>query len=794
MLQQNFKLFIRRMTRYKADFLISLGSLTIGLTVVLLAFLFIFDERGYDQLHDQADAIFRVNKNYTDPSGDRSKNAETPGLMAAALEEDFPEVAMATRVCPWFEKVLVTHEEESLYADNWLFADEQFFELFDFKMKGGGDPATILSKPGQILITPSLAKVLFGDQSPIGQTITGLSDKKYTVGGIVESPPRQSHLQYDVIASWASTLGDSGFLDFSFINNWLGQTVYTYIRLNDPAQMEAINEKLPAFTARYMPDRVDRYDFYLQPLSEVYLHSDDIRYLRGGKYGSISFVSTFSVVAFLILIIACFNYINITTARSLQRTKEVGVKKVFGAEKGKIVRQFLTETLWLTLAGAVISWFLAKLILPTFNQWFGKDLPMDLLYTPAIFLFLGAVVIITSLISGLFPGLALARFRPISMLRNANYLSPGGNLPRIVLTTLQLTVSLGLIAGALLLNQQFRFLLNRDLGFDKDQVMVVPSAPGITNNPDAFRAEMLALPGVESVTMCQATIRDGSFGTTIIPENNNNEELPVQWFRIDSSYFSTYGIELMEGRFLNRSSDREGNGVVVNNAFLQQMGWTEGIGKTIRFPDSDTRIPIVGIVKDFHYNTLHQPVDPAVMILDERKSNISVRIDPQQVAGLLPKMEQLWETFDKRYPFDFYFVDEFFAQQYAKEKEMLRIVAVFTILAIVISCLGLYGLIAFNVARKRKEVSIRKVLGASISNVFLLLTKSFFAPLLIALLVSIPASFYFLKGWLNNFAYRVTISWWIFAVAGLMMIVIMLGTVSIQSLRAASSNPVHALR
>lgn len=794
MLKQNIQLLFRRMKRNKADSFISLASITLGLTAVLLAFTFIMDERGFDQFHTKADRIFRVNKNNTEPSGDISKNAETPGRMAAALEEDFPEVEAAAHVMPWFDEVLVTYEERNIQIKNWVFADEKFFQLFDFQVLEGGDPAALLARPGNVLITPSKAQSLFGSENAIGKSFQGLSDKMYTVVGIIEEAPRQSHLNYDVVASWASTTGDSGFLDFSFINNWLAQTVYTYVLLDQPGQMNAVNEKLPAFTARYMPNRTEMYDFYLQPLSDVYLHSNDLLYLRGDKYGSAVFLRTFSIIALLILAIAIFNYINITTARSLQRAKEVGVKKVLGAEKKLIIGQFLTETLGVTVISAALAIIFAWILLPQLNVWFGKDIPVLQLFDPLTVGFLTLTVLLTGFISGVFPGTVLSRFRPIKVLKSNVRLAPGGRLPRQVLTTVQLSVGVALIAGTLLLNQQFRFLLNKDLGFDKEQVLVMNTPPGIENSSSAFRDGLLALPGVQSVSICQAAMGEGTFGTTVIPEGNAGEELPVQLFRIDSAYLQTYGIELQEGRMLSRTADATGAGLMVNNAFLQQMGWQEGVNKRIQFPGSEARIPILGVVKDFNYNSLHQQVDPIVMYLDDRKANISVRLNTAEVAAFLPKLKQLWETFEQRYPFDYYFVDDYFARTYVKEKEMLRTISAFAMVAIFIACLGLYGMIAFSIARREKEIGIRKVLGASIASLFGLLTKNFFYPLIFALLIAIPVSQYFLGQWLQNFTYRVSLSWWIFLLAGLSMLIIMLLTVSFQSLRAANANPVHALK
>ncbi|MEO1259746.1 MAG: ABC transporter permease [Bacteroidota bacterium] len=793
MFKHHFLVFFRSLIRQKTNSIISLSGIVLGLTAVLLAYAFIADEQGFDAFHTKADRIFRVNKTYQEPSGGVTKNAETPGKMAPTLDEDFPEVEAAAHYAPWFQDVLVSYDDQHIEVDNWAFADSNFFRLFDFEILRGGHRSQVLAQPGQVLLTPALAQSLFGDQNPVGKTVKGVNDKLFTVSGILAEAPRQSHIQYDAIASWASTESGSGVLDFSFMNNWLGQTVYTYVMLRRPGQMAAVNEKLPAFTEQYMSNRKDTYGFYLQPLNEIYLQSDDLLYLRSGKYGSATFLRTFSIIALLILLIACFNYINITTARSLQRAKEVGVKKVLGAGKGQLVRQFLTETFALTLLASFAAFALAQFLLPQLNNWFGKDIPNGNLFAPQMLVFLLAVVVLTSVISGLFPGLLLSRFRPISILRSSAKLSPGGEWPRQVLTTVQLTISVGLIAGTLLLHRQFQYLLDRDLGFDKEQVMVLHTPPGIDSSMVAFRQSLVSLPGVTSVSICNAAMPDGTFGSTCRPEGTN-EEVPVQMFRVDSNYLKTYGIEMAEGRFLNRATDFDPGTLVVNEAMLRQMGWEEGVGKTIKFMGDETPYPVVGVVKDFHYSSLHQPVKPLVMYLDQRRSNISVRLEEAQLAALLPNIEKLWRQFEARHPFDYYFLDTFFAENYLAEKQMVRTITLFSALAIFIACLGLYGLASFAIARRRKEIGVRKVLGATVSGIVGLLTKNFLRQVGLALLIATPVVWYFLNNWLANFTYHVPLSWWVFGVAGLLMVLIVLLTVSFQSFKAASANPVNSLR
>lgn len=470
------------------------------------------------------------------------------------------------------------------------------------------------------------------------------------------------------------------------------------------------------------------------------------------------------------------------------------MKKVLGAGKQQIVRQFITETFGGAFIAAIIAFGLCQLILPGFNNWFDKDVPAVQLTHPAVFVFLTGLVAFIALSAGWFPSVLLARLQPASTLQTKLKIQPAGQLPRQILTTLQLTISISLIASTLILQRQFAYMINLDLGFDKEQIMVLHTPPGIDSSDIPFRQALSILPGVKSISICQAAMSDGTFGSTTIPEGNNGQEIPVQMFRVDSNYLNTYGLELTEGRFLNRSGDFDPGAMIVNETLVKQIGWDEGIGKTLQFPGEETRYPIVGVVKDFYYNSLHLPVGPLAMYLDGRKSNISVRFDPQNAATLLPQIENLWNRFESRYPFDYYFLDEFFAQNYQKEKQMMGIIAFFAGIAIFIACLGLYGLTSFSLARRKKEIGIRKVLGASIPNILGLLTKNFLYPISVALLLGTPVTWYFLRQWLASFAYHVPLSWWVFLLAGVAMLAIVVITVSFQSFRAALANPVESLR
>ncbi len=783
----------RLILRQRVYFLINTAGLVLGLIAVLLAFVFITDESSYDAFHDKADRIVRANKWVVGESGDRDNTAETPGLMAAALENDFPEVETAARVCPWFDEVLLSNKERNIEVNNFAFADHNFFEVFDFQLERG-NPKEALNAPGQALITPKVAQALFGNEDPVGKTFLGIDDKEFTVTGIIEEAPRRSHIQYDVLASWASTVPENGFLNFSFMNNWLGQTIYTYALLSENADIAALDKKMPDFVARYMPNRADRYFFYFQPLTEVYLHSYDVRFLRGVKIGSAPFVKLFLIIAGLILVVACFNYINISTAKSLSRAKEVGVKKVLGARRSNLFSQFLSETFVFVTISALLALGAAYYLLPAFNQVFARAIPQSLLLAPVTLAFLAGTIAITSLLAGFYPGLVLSRFRPIVTLRS-NSKSGGANpLPRQILTIGQLTLSVALIASTLVLNRQFDYFMNKDMGFDRKQVLMMNTPPGIEANIEAYHNELKAIPGIESVSICQAGAGPGTFGSTVYPEGSNGKEVSTQIFRVDTAFLQTYGMEIAEGRYFSPDLATDENMVVVNEAMARQMGWENPLDRTIQFSQDGPKIPIIGVVKDFHFNSFHHAISPLVMYLDDRKNNISVRLDEKNVAETIAALAAIWKQFEPRYPFEYSFADEFFAEQYQAEQRAARIFIIFSVVAIFIACLGLYGLTVFNISQRVKEIGIRKILGASVVNIVMLFHKRLIFLTIIAFVLATPLAYYFTNQWLEQFVYTANMGWSLYLSAGIVVLLIASIAVLGQSIRAAVANPVESLR
>ncbi len=616
MLKHLTTITLRNILGNKASFFINLLSLTSGLVGVLFILLWVNDELQKDKFHANDDQLFQAMTQW-DYEDRISTTDFTHGPLAALLMEEVPEVEYATNIIHWFDRFNLMVEEET-FSTSGYYVGPAFFKVFDFKLKVG-EASEVLRDPNAMVISESTAKKFFGStEKALGKTIQLEGQEDFFVSGIFEDVPAQSTLQFEFLMSYEKFIQNPRNADR---DTWNGVGPYTMLTLSKDADQSLVLQKIHDAIQSKFEEPID-FTTLFRPYSDGYLYG----VYENGKVvgGRITYVRMFSIIGLFLLLISCINFMNLSTAKATKRVKEVGVKKTLGADrvslviqylmestflaflslilalgatKKQIIRQFLNETFITVSIASVIALFTSFLSLPMLNQWFDKDIPTYILGQPQTLIFLAGVVLITGIVAGLFPGLFLSKFRPISVL--SNQLKLNREIPRQILITIQLAIGIGLIAGALLLNRQFRYLINRDLGFDKDQVMVINASPDISNKAAAFRQDLDKLPGIKSVAFCQAAMPDGTFGTSVIPQGSE-EELSVQWYRIDSAYLKTYGIKLVSGRPLGQSSDRTNNAVLVNETFLEQLGWSSGLGKAIRFPNDEERLSIVGVVKDFH--------------------------------------------------------------------------------------------------------------------------------------------------------------------------------------------------
>jgi putative ABC transport system permease protein len=808
MLQHYLTVTLRTLRRERGYVVLNVLGLAIGLACCMVLLRYVEEERSYDRFHPNADRIVRVVEDRI-AEGVVTELATTP----APLAEVLAEVAAAERVVRLFpaDELISAGPERRFQEDGFFYADSAFFEVFDGFELLRGDPATVLRAPLSIVLTESTARRYFGDAPPVGETLTMRSAQgsyAFTVTGIAADVPATSHLQFDLVASFAS-------LDtvMPWYDNWWHPPMYTYALLRDGAAASAIEADLP--------DRVlagshhHRYDdarpgFPAQPLTAIHLHSQ--REAELGPNGSATAVGLFTLIALAILLIACINFMNLATARATRRAKEVGVRKAVGAMRAQLVRQFLTESVSLTLVAAALATLLAGLALPFFNDITARSL--TLAFGPGWVLGLGALVLGTGLLAGSYPALVLSRFRPARVLKGAmSEGRTGAARLRGALTVFQFALSIVLLVGALVVERQLDLLREDRLGFDKEHVAIVPLRDQEdTQDHDGLKAAWESIAGVRSVAASHGLpgMTDGFSTFLVTPEAARYDSLEMMTLAVDADFAETLGLELVAGRDFDdaRPSDAEG-AFVLNEAAARKLGWDDpatGAGAAVGERLTlhywlDEEIPkpgeVIGVVRDFQYHGLHQAPDAMVLhMLPGTYYNdyLSVRLAPGDAAPTLAAMELAWADFNPERPFEFRFLDEQFDALYRSEAQFGTLTALFTALAIFTACLGLFGLAASTADQRRKEVGVRKVLGASAGQIASLLVTDALKPVAVAVVVAAPVAYLALQRWLDGFAARVELGPAVFLLASGVALAIALVTVSTQALRAATANPVQSLR
>ncbi|MCH8959978.1 MAG: ABC transporter permease, partial [Bacteroidetes bacterium] len=679
------KIALRNLRRYRGQTVINVAGLAVGIACCLLIFLFVQDEQRYDRFHENADRIYRVvNERHADNSV--SHRAATPPAMGPTLAREFPEVLQATRFFN-MGKTLVERDGRQFFERHFWMADSTVFDIFSFHLVQG-NPETALTAPYALVLSRTMARKYFGDEDPLGQTLTISGRNTFTVTGVMEDLPAQSHVAVHFLGSFA-TMKD--FTSEERLRNWIWQQFYTYILLPDgydPAQLAA---KLPAFIAQYAdPETSTRgfnYRTYLQPLTDVYLHSANLRFDFSPR-GDVTYVYAFSIIALFILLIACFNFMNLATARSMQRAREVGMRKVIGAQRGQLIRQFLGESVLLALVGLVLAVGLVALVLPAFNTFTGKTLSLDLGRHLGLVAGLLGMGLLVGLIAGSYPAFFLSAFRPIEVLKGAAGAGGGGfSAVRKGLVVAQFAISTVLIIGAAVVFSQIDYVKNKKLGFDKEQVVVLPIRGDIDDNLETVKAELVRHAGIVSAT--------ASWGTPggVVPGDDirlpgSESTWPTVVFTVDHDYVRTYGMELAAGRDFSRDFPADtSEAFILNETAARDLGWPldEAVGQEIWWDewgrDDIRKGRVVGVVKDFHYNSLHQAIGPLVMLIHPSSfGHVSVRIRPEDVAATLDVLEQTWTTWAPDWPFEYYFLDEDLADEYEAEEKVGQLAGGFSLL------------------------------------------------------------------------------------------------------------------
>lgn len=785
----------RNFKKNKVHTLINMTGLGVGIMTSILAIMFVLDEMSFDKLHGRRDRLYRLNKINTEPDGSTTLTAESSGMMGPTLVEEFPEVEKIVRYQPWFNAIMLSNKDRNVMTleGELVFADSTFFDVFNFRLLRG-NPKTVLTRPLTIVLTGKMAKGLFGDEDPVGKTITGVNGLPFEITGIVEEAPRNSHMQFAGLMSWTSTVPNLGALNFEWMNNWIAQGITTYVLLKEDASARSLESKFPKFMQDYMPTRVDKYKLYLQRFDDIYLNSYNVTGADMSKSGNVQYVNLFLIIAGFILFIACVNYINICTSKATRRAREVGMRKTMGASRRQLVYQFLGESLLLTFLSACLAVLMLYLAVPVFNELAGKSLPMSLLLDKTILFCIAALILLVGFASGLYPSLVIASFNPSEVLRATTQSKITGNWPRYVLIIFQFTISIIMIAGTLVMYRQIKYVLSKDLGFDKEHVLVLNLTDDIFRRRSVFQEEINALAGVMSTSVGRTALGRGSPSTYVIPEGFKPDEIEIRMFPADGNFQKTYGLEMAMGRFFDPTLATDSNSLVINEALAKRLKWEDPTKKTIKFNEGQPALPVIGVLKDFYFASLYEEVEPLVMWISPRNQrNLSVRFSGNP-STLLSSLETKWKEYESRYPFRFYFVDQQFAKSYESEEKLFETVITFAGLSIFIACLGLYGLVSYTIEQRTKEFGIRKVLGASVANLSLLVNKKFILMVMLAAAVAIPAVMPFVEKWLQKFAFKTEVGPVPFVLAVLITMGVTIVAVSIHAIKVAMANPANSLR
>ena len=791
MFKSYFKTAFRNLKRHWAFFVINITGLTAGMTACFLIFLYVSFELSYDNFNKKANRIYRIVSELRTSSG-TDNNYYTSGPMALNMKTDFPEIQSMVRYAP--NSILIRKGDVKFQEEQTLFADSSVFSIFDFHLLNG-NPHAALEEPFSIVLSKTAAKKYFGSSDPVGQIVemTGWRIPA-RVTGIMEDIPENSQLKADMLISM-TTISKNWNTDLD--KNWRDFNCISYILLKPGANAENLQEKLPAFLQRHYGQEMKAnqlyYTLFLEPLKKVYLYTR----FGGMVTGNINYVYIFSVIAIFVLLIACINFINLTTARATERAKEVGVRKLIGASRKQLAKQFFGESLIHCLAAFVFSIILSYFLLPFFNHLAGKTISGSIFSNARNILSLLLLGVIVGFVAGSYPAIVLSSYRPAWVLKGRFASGGKGAFLRRFLVVTQFTISIVLISGTLVVYRQLHYMRSQDLGFNKDQTLIIPTNgdPAAT----AFKEQVSSLPDISSTTF-SSRIPGGAYDISLTGVENKSGEMQamvVGSLQGDFNFPKQYELKLLAGRSFSRNYGTDSTkSIILNEAAINGFGYTspeQAIGKTfVQWGDTGT---IIGVVKDFNFNSLQYGVGPmSIRATNRMQSYISIKMRMANLPNTIASIRSNWNKLIPNRPFEYFFLDEFFDRQYRSEARFGNLFVNFAILAILISCLGLLGLASYVTLQRTREISIRKVLGASVSGLVSLLTRDFIKLVLVALFISIPFGWWIMNKWLQSFAYRIHIRWEIFGFAGLIVIGVALLTVSFQAVKAAVADPARNLR
>lgn len=807
MIRNYLKIAIRNLMKYKFISFINLFGLTVGLSCCLLILGYILFELSYDRFHRQAQNIYRVERSFINP--DTGIPSLELGSVAPPigplLENDFEEIRKMTRVLS-IGSPTVQYEDKIFNERQGYVADEHFMEIFDVEMSLG-NPATALDDPFTIMLSEELAEKYFGHDDPLNKVLRLFNQSNFKVTGVFKDFPENSHFRPRIMLSF-NTLKDSAIYgEENLRTNWGNNSFYTYLLLPDNYEPERLEAQLPAFLDRHIKEGEgathkpsDWTSLQLTALTDIHLHSHTDLELE--ENGDIKRVYIFSAIALFILLIGCINYMNLSTARSVLRAKEIGVRKVIGAGKRELVSQFLCESVLVSWLATLFAFALCWLAFPWLNRLSGQNLSIDILFNWQVLLPLLLVPFVVGVLSGIYPALFLSSFQPVKVLKGLGRISGGGVSFRQLLVVVQFSISIVLIISTLIVFQQLQYLQNISLGYEREHVVNFSNSTALGDNFEAFRTELLSNVHIKEVGR-SSRIPTGRLLDGMASQINRGDSLApskanIRYVNADEGFLDAYGIELVAGRNFSTNFGEDTAAFIVNEVAVSMMGLQsadDAVGRDFIYGNRRGRL--VGVVKDFHFESMHQRIMPMVIFKatdPEDYNEISLKVSGENIAGGLAHLEKTWRTFDPDTPLEYNFLDETYARLYESEQRQGTIFTLFACIAIAIACLGLFGLSAFTISQRVKEIGIRKVLGAETSGIVALLSKDFLKLVLIAALIAFPVAWWAMHAWLQDFAYRISMPVWVFIAAGVVAAIVAFLTVSYQAVKAATANPVKNLR
>ncbi len=795
MIKNYLKIALRNFQRHKGYSFINIAGFAIGMACCLLILLYVRHELSYDRHHEDVERVCRIVIDIRTQTANRVFALISP-TVAPALKADYPQVEHAARAIIPSSSRLVKRKDTFFYEDRFMYADQELFDIFTIPFIQGATQGA-LTRPNTLVVSQRMAHKYFGNANPLGETLE-INRQEYEITGVVKDSPENTHMKYDLIASLET------LKDWQEMSNWYSTMFYTYLKIRPDVNVEEFSQQVSRLADKYVGERLSSrgttYHYFLQPLSSIHLHSH-LRY-ETEPPGNPVYIYIFSFVGFFILIIACLNFMNLSTARAANRAKEVGMRKVVGAQKLQLIGQFLGESLLVAFLSLGLAMVIARFSIPLLHDLTGISLSFDTLLNPIVLLSLVGGAVLMGLGAGLYPAFVLSAFRPAVTLKGTSSAGTQGFALRTVLMVVQFAISVMLIIGTLTMYRQFNFMKNQYLGFEKEQKLILPLRGGINiqENFASVKDMFSKHTSVTGVTVSSSVPGRGvsNFGVDLVGEDDPKSQSMFHMY-FDDDFIPDYGIDMVAGRAFQKEMKTDFMGVfLINEAAVKAFGWSrpeEALGKRLQTGRGGRVNPIIGVTKNFHYRGLQSEVEPLVMeFLPWSFRYITLSIDISNLNETLAFVKSQWKALWPGHPFEHFFLDTDFDRQYRADEQIGNVFGIFTFLGLFIACLGLLGLASFTAESRTKEIGIRKVLGASVGGIVLMLSKQFTKWVVLANFIAWPVAYYFMDRWLKNFAYRIDIGIWTFVLSAVLVLLIAIMTVSYQSIKAAVANPVDSLR